>query len=98
MRTDVSTGGVDDDDADDSVDHTPSNMASHYQSAYEKGAIAYREGKNPQDCPYRDIRNTSCFGTSWSRVWRKVWFLGYDNEQRKQNDDDLKPYRKGPWQ
>lgn len=96
MSGDVQVGGDGADLGDDDIDHVPSNLADHFAGAYRKGAEAFRDGKDTTDCPYPDYRNNSMFNTSWSRVWRKVWFLGYENEEKVQNGQEPEDYRKGP--
>jgi hypothetical protein len=92
------TGDVDspeDGPVDQTVDHVPDNMASHFAGAYKKGAIAFREGEDRSANPYDAQYNPqSAMGGEWGHVWANAWWLGWTNEQRKQNGESLRSYRK----
>lgn len=93
--TELSRDGWDKLDGADGVAHVPDNMADHFASAYKDGARAFREGKDKSDCPYnRQWNPDSAMGGEWGHVWTKVWQLGFINEKRKQNNEELRSYRK----
>ena len=46
------------------------------QGAFRKGYTANKEGKSPQDCPYKDKRNDSGRLT-WSRAFIAAWDDGW---------------------
>jgi hypothetical protein len=80
---------------DDDVEHVPDNMADHFAGAYKKGARAFREGKTRMENPYDARYNPdSCLGGEWGHVWANAWRLGHLNEEKYQNDDDIRTYRK----
>lgn len=80
---------------DESVDHVPDNMASHFGGAYKKGARAYRDGKTRRENPYDARYNPdSCMGGEWGHVWANAWRLGHTNEEKIQNGESPRTYRK----
>lgn len=93
MSSDVKTGQSD--GLGNPVDHVPDNMADHFAGAYKKGALAYRDGDDPSDCPYtRQYNPDSCMGGEWGHVWANAWKLGFENEEASQKDERLTPYNK----
>lgn len=47
------------------------------RGAYKKGIQAFIDGKNTDDCPYKDKRKASG-GLSWSRAFLKTWHDGFE--------------------
>jgi len=86
---------VDGSDQDETVDHVPDNMAAHFASAYEKGALARRRGEDRSENPYVARYNPdSAMGGEWGHVWSNAWRLGWENEQRDEDGERLLNYRK----
>lgn len=63
-------------DREHTVSHTPDDLNHPFDSAYRKGALAYRRGSPRDACPYEKPDS----GWSFTASCREAWFDGYDTE------------------
>ena len=52
-----------------------------YETAYEKGKDARKNGRPIEDCPYKDKRKDDGRLT-WSRAFIRAWMEGWHDQDR----------------
>jgi len=54
------------------------------RGAFNKGVAAAQAGKPRDACPYPDIRQFYKNGNTWSRLFRRAWFNGWESEHAEE--------------